>query len=719
MSANGKKNPTLRSKAVVKIPKQSMRKRPEQRAYPLSPAMNSPGVKVSDHFRLGEMTDNGTTVQSEFGVTHNQLMFVLPINPRRIIGYAQYLSLLRQEVPPPYRMSPYARNSYQCEINKCTLHLESVIPTTVSAEVCAFYTPNLTRDITSDNVLDIFNSIPKSQTASTTRPSQTVSISMSSGQMFLANLEGDGAPDPVLTNAGYMVVFVKTQPVVALATTDDRAYLGPLVNVSITLDATFHGYELAPQSISDTETDEYSEYSTPCSPIPNHVFATNPSAGTPAVYFMPTFRISASLEAAAVRAADASVNTGQYAGSTGTFQKPVLALTRSAIRPYFEIPPQNYNGATVQFLTFKGIVDAVQSAWAGLISNPREIVAQSLNQIFGSAVGNVIYLVGDALATFFSALGTVPTPTPNPYANPPTQGLNYRWNATGWPVTMNGTPGGVYNVCGVLQYQSSAYNYGLSSIQTKYPELNGTIQSLQAQGAPPAIVYCPLYMLFSQFTGPDGLVYYPYFGRMSNDGAWLKVNSGAIEAKATFGQPTAVDTILPTSFVQMTPRTLSLVVNGRRPLQRLSSNTLVMIFQAGAAAPLLYSMGAHAAGVTTLNPVTTLAQFNAAMPNSDIPINGGYVIDCHITILDKTNAVSDIQPLEHASGRARQALVHINILPPNIGIDSVHLTNSTSASAGPEALWVSGGYVTGIVRPCSFYLSSQVMNTLPAPFTGT
>lgn len=489
----------------------------------LAPSMDNEFISVSDKFRFGEFKDGGITKETSAGVRQNQIFLQLPVNPRRLLAVAKLNDVLKDNVPTVYKCEPYNENSYQYRIDSAELVLSGVMPSSVSGEVCAFFTSNLSRTINETNVLDAYESSKHKIQVS---GKQVKSLKFSTGTLFINDdMTSDMAPDPSLCYAGLLVVFVRSPVVTAVAVASSSSadpnfsYLGPMVQAQLKMKCSYKGYEYAPQNIdSKSLGSKYSQEMFTTMIVPSQIVT---SGGY--VQCIPTFSVPPELQGSVLTTAYAETYGGEWIGTTGDKTRPIFNMRLHNIPPSLGVSPVLLPGVigTIDLFSWDSFTGFIQSAVAKLIDLPNQVNAKFVD-LFGDVAGNALYSIAKWTVTLgISAL------TGGVLVNSSVVGHDPQ----GYPLDSSGNITNGYVEPGSFLWQQTL-NYYLATNQGAY------IQSVLAQGVEISFMNIKPWNYWNS-DAPVGSNN-AYVGSSGRLGAWTKPVYGYTEVKPSFGQPSSI-----------------------------------------------------------------------------------------------------------------------------------------------------------------------------------
>lgn len=509
-----------------------------------------PPSRVSEEFRWGEFSDTGQTVL-DGPSTFNQILFSVPVNPRRILSFAK-TNTIGSTDPMIYKSEPEIQNAYQYEIDSCTLKATCVVPDTVSFTLALFITPNLESVIDSSSVMNIFASLPSSAKREISVKGDT-SLTFRSGRAYIKDDPLDSQFDPRLCFGGYIVGFLKAPCVAGLASDASRAYLGPICTVSLQSNITYYGFQYNGSTLDSpqlfTAVDSEVSITNNGSYSYGGVYQYD-NAGVPTDYTVPlnitmvSVSIPEELEDAVIASSQEQQRRGEILGSTGDNRSVVTPLTLGA-RPIWE-PITNDSldiASSFDEVNRSSIIDGLKSAFAYIKDIPNQVKA-GLTSLLGKQAGDAVFKVGSSLAMLgFKVLtglrdGSQAIPPPPMIADAVSSG----WTAQGLPryVVGTGSGGAVYSAptSWWLLPGSSIYYQAIENLPDSQ---KSTAQSLLDDP------YGPQPMIWSQCSAsyltdnPDAFTGGPAFiGRPGIVSFWEQILPSGSLVKNTFGQPLQV-----------------------------------------------------------------------------------------------------------------------------------------------------------------------------------
>lgn len=506
----------------------------------LAPSMDNDWVTVSDRFRFGEYKDNGLTTETGAGVRQNQIFLQLPVNPRRLLAVAKLNDVLKDQVPIIYKSESYNENSYQYRIDSAELTLSGVMPTSVSGEVCAFYTSNLAKQITETNVLDAYESSKHKICVS---GKQIKSLKFSTGTLFINDDQTSKmAPDPSLCYAGLLTVFVRSPVVASQAVASsvpngdpDFQYLGPMMQASMKIKTSYKGFEYAPQNVNTMEGSGYDQQLFDTHIVPSPMVVAGPDDD---ILVCPTFAVPPDLESSVVTTAYIQTNGGEWLGTTGDRAHPSFNLRLHNVPPHLDLVSKIFplGFGTIDLFSWSSFTGFIQSAFSKLADLDNNINGRFVS-LFGEVAGNALYNIGKKIVTAAISYATGGFLVAD-------DGTGRKWDSDGYPLTNTGaiTTGPVLQNSTLYDDAVRAF---LVSGQTNY------ISVAQAQGVPPSFMN----VMNTNYFHSDALRA-AYIGSSGKIGAWTKKLYGYTEVKPSFGQPTSIGTtqvVHDPSFVSQRP----------------------------------------------------------------------------------------------------------------------------------------------------------------------
>lgn len=627
----------------------------------LAPSMDNEFVSVTDKFRFGEFKDLGVTSETGMGVKTNQIFLQLPVNPRRLLAVAKLNDVLKENVPMVYKCESYNSNSYQYRIDSAELILSGVMPSSVSGEVCAFFTSNLSRQITETNVLDAYESSKHKINVS---GKMVKSLKFSTGTLFINDdPTSPMAPDPSLCYAGLLVVFVRSPVVasqgVASSTSGDPpdfSYLGPMVQAQMKMKCSYKGFEYAPQNVDSRSLGNTYDQDLFTTHIVTSQIVIN---SDDTVSCLPTFFVPPEMQSDVLTTAYAQTYGGEWLGSTGSQTKPLFNMKLHNVPPYLTTKATIIPGVigSVNLFSWSSFTGFVQSAFSKLMALPDQI-NQRFIDLFGEVAGNALYNISKWVVTAGVSMVTGGILTKQ-------IGAMNSWNSQGFPIDSTGAVCTGYIKAGSVEW-NTVYQSFIASGQGAY------LNEATAQGVDISFMNV---MNLNYFHNDGGAQ--PYIGSQGRIGAWTKPVYGYTEVKPSFGQPTSIGT------TQTRPAPL-------RISQLASDHTTQRL---GATIPTTVSFfGYCASGGTAVKIYPTEATNTAPgimTPNSVIATVAGMQSYYHFCDYNITPGGYAIQAL---SG-------HISI-HSSLGASF----NSTTGAISPhEVLTVMAAETDGVGNPCDLY----------------
>jgi len=495
---------------------------------------------VTEEFRWGEFTDSGETVL-DGPSTYNQIFFAVPVNPRRILSFAK-INTIGSTDPMIYKSEPDIQNSYQYEIEQCSIEMTCVVPETVSFTLAMFVTPNLESVIDSTSVMNIYASLPKSARREISVKG-SAALTFRSGRAYIKDDPLDSQFDPRLCFGGYIVAFLKAPCVAGLDANGSRSYLGPVCTVSLQSTITYYGFQYNGSQIATPELYVAVENEVVTTNNGYHVYSSNYTYELDGVIeersiefaaTMVSVSIPEALEVAVQAASETQQMRGELIGTTGDYKSFVTSLSLGP-RPTWAAATNTDLGVNFDTATRTSIADGLKSAFAYIKDIPQRINV-GLVSMLGKSAGDLVYKVGSNMAMlglkFLVGLRDGGYPV-----SPPLHG---GWTSLGEPFVYQDADDGLLRApaSGWMEPGSPSYEYTLENLPDEQKSVAAALAA-DPDGPQPMIWTQCIASYFTKSAEP--FVGGPaYIGRTAIVAAWELILTSGPAVKASFGQPLAV-----------------------------------------------------------------------------------------------------------------------------------------------------------------------------------